>query len=252
MSFFGPESKDKMKIRELVKKTGVSKETIHYYIREGLLRKPRKFGKNVAEYNENHVEQIRIIKALRDNYFLPVPLIKKLLNEKKKLTPQEKLNFRNLSLNFKPMDRLFATGIYGRKTLREATGMGSKWLKKLEDLGIISSEERKGQPYYSFDDVISAKAIVAMTEIDKQLGPEVQFDPLDFKPAIDEFRSIISKHAEKIFESWDELPPSEEVLETVGVLTEMMSGFFYHTYHKIVREEISRHLIEKGKSIKKG
>ena len=71
MPFFEQDSKDKMKIRELVKKTGVSKETIHYYIREGLLRKPRKFGKNVAEYNENHVEQIRIIKALRDNYFLP-------------------------------------------------------------------------------------------------------------------------------------------------------------------------------------
>ncbi|NNL75879.1 MAG: MerR family DNA-binding transcriptional regulator, partial [Desulfobacterales bacterium] len=31
-----------MKISQLVKRTGVPKETIHFYIREGLLRKPRK------------------------------------------------------------------------------------------------------------------------------------------------------------------------------------------------------------------
>ncbi|MBT6613032.1 MAG: MerR family transcriptional regulator, partial [Deltaproteobacteria bacterium] len=53
-----------MKISELVKSTGVSKETIHYYIREGLLRKPRKTGRNVAQYGEEYVEQIRTIKAL--------------------------------------------------------------------------------------------------------------------------------------------------------------------------------------------
>jgi DNA-binding transcriptional MerR regulator len=52
-----------MKISELVKITDVSKETIHYYIREGVLRKPRKTGKNTADYNETHVDQIRTIKA---------------------------------------------------------------------------------------------------------------------------------------------------------------------------------------------
>ncbi len=69
-----------MKISELVKITGVSKETIHYYIREGVLQKSRKTGKNTADYNESHVDQIRTIKALRDNYFLPIPVIKKLIN----------------------------------------------------------------------------------------------------------------------------------------------------------------------------
>ena len=39
-----------MKIGELVKQTQVSKETIHYYVREGLLPRPRKLAKNVADY----------------------------------------------------------------------------------------------------------------------------------------------------------------------------------------------------------
>ena len=54
-----------MKIGELVKRTGVPKETIHYYIREGLLRKPRKSASNTADYTRAHVEQIRLIKELR-------------------------------------------------------------------------------------------------------------------------------------------------------------------------------------------
>ena len=66
-----------MKIGELVKRTGVPKETIHYYIREGLLRKPRKSGSNVAEYTEGHVERILLVKELRDIFFLPIHDIKK-------------------------------------------------------------------------------------------------------------------------------------------------------------------------------
>ena len=73
-----------MKISELVRQTGVSKETIHHYIREGLLRKPRKTGKNVADYNQKYVEKILLIKDLRENYYLPLPVIKKIIRRIKK------------------------------------------------------------------------------------------------------------------------------------------------------------------------
>ena len=60
-----------MKISDLVKRTQVSKETIHYYVREGLVPRPRKFAKNLASYNESYVERIRLIKELQDHHFLP-------------------------------------------------------------------------------------------------------------------------------------------------------------------------------------
>jgi len=66
-----------MKIGELTKITGTSKETIHHYLREGLLRKSHKTKGNVANYNENHVETLILIKTLRDHYYLPLPEIKK-------------------------------------------------------------------------------------------------------------------------------------------------------------------------------
>jgi DNA-binding transcriptional MerR regulator len=73
-----------MKISELVKRTGVPKETIHFYIREGLLRKPRKSGVNAADYNERYVDQVLLIKDLRDNYYLPIPEIKKVIKDFKR------------------------------------------------------------------------------------------------------------------------------------------------------------------------
>ena len=68
-----------MKISELVKKTHASKETIHYYVREGLVSKPKKPGKNVAIYDERCIDQIKTIKRLQDNYFLPLSIIKKII-----------------------------------------------------------------------------------------------------------------------------------------------------------------------------
>jgi DNA-binding transcriptional MerR regulator len=70
-----------MKISEVVKKTKVPKETIHYYVREGLIPKPRKTGKNVANYTEVHVEQILLIKQIQDNFYLPLSLIKKIVKQ---------------------------------------------------------------------------------------------------------------------------------------------------------------------------
>ncbi len=91
-----------MKISELVKRTGVPKETIHFYIREGLLRKPRKSGVNSAEYNERYVDQIQLIKDLRDNYYLPIPEIKKVVKEFNKQSPSDQAVSQFYSRFFPP------------------------------------------------------------------------------------------------------------------------------------------------------
>jgi DNA-binding transcriptional MerR regulator len=105
-----------MKISQLVKRTGVPKETIHFYIREGLLRKPRKSGVNSAEYNETYVDQIKLIKDLRDNYYLPIPEIKKIVKDFRKQSPSDQAVSQFRSRFFRPADRLFTIEIKGRET----------------------------------------------------------------------------------------------------------------------------------------
>lgn len=63
-------------------RTQVSKETVHYYIREGLLPRPPKRGRNIADYNDSYIERIRLIKELQDNYFLPLSVIKKIMKNR--------------------------------------------------------------------------------------------------------------------------------------------------------------------------
>ena len=69
-----------MKMKELESRTGVSRESIRYYIREGLLPQPKKLKRNVAEYGIEHVERTQLIKRLQDEHFLPLKVVKDVLD----------------------------------------------------------------------------------------------------------------------------------------------------------------------------
>ena len=145
-----------MKIRELVQRTKVSKETVHYYIREGLLPKPRKRGRNIADYDESYVDRIGMIKELQDNYFLPLSVIKNILkNQKKSSEGQSFLRIR--SEYFHPVDHLLPNEVTGEDDFRKETGLGRKWLAKMEEWGILTPEIRKGQKVFSQDDITLGK-----------------------------------------------------------------------------------------------
>ena len=47
-----------MKMQDLERATGVGRETIRFYIREGLLPQPERPNRNVAWYDESFVERI--------------------------------------------------------------------------------------------------------------------------------------------------------------------------------------------------
>ena len=58
----------KLKMAQLVEKTGVPKSTILYYIKEGLLPQPQKLKQNVCLYDPEYVERIKFLKFLQQNY----------------------------------------------------------------------------------------------------------------------------------------------------------------------------------------
>jgi len=65
-----------MKMKELEERTGVGRETIRYYIKEGLLDEPKRPKRNVAVYNDGHAARIAVIKRLQQERFLPLNIIK--------------------------------------------------------------------------------------------------------------------------------------------------------------------------------
>jgi DNA-binding transcriptional MerR regulator len=74
-------AKQAFKMAELVRRTGLKKETIHFYINNDLLPRPRKTERNVAYYDESYVESIRLIKELQQKYFLPLKVIKQIVSQ---------------------------------------------------------------------------------------------------------------------------------------------------------------------------
>ena len=234
-----------MKIRDLVERTGVSRETVHYYIREGLLPKPRKRGRNIADYDDSYVERIRMIKELQDNYFLPLAVIKNILKYRKK--SPEGQSFLSLRREyFRPVDQLLPGEISGEEAFRKATGLGRKWLVKMEEWGIISPELRDGQKVYSQDDITLGKLVVQMDEIG--IGVKDGFDAEALKHYRDMFREIVvMSHKYFIEATLGKLSP-EEFSKRIVQGREIMSAFFYHLYRKLSREKYRRilALLESG------
>jgi DNA-binding transcriptional MerR regulator len=230
-----------MKISQLVKRTGVPKETIHFYIREGLLRKPRKSSVNSAEYNESYVEQIQLIKDLRDNYYLPIPEIKKVVKDFKKQSRSDQAISQFYSRFFRPADRLLAKEVVGRDAFREATGLGWKWLDKAEVWGVITPEHRNGEVIYSPDDLAVGKLMVDMDQIG--FGPKDGFDPEDLRHIAEFLKKYLVTVVKKYYENNLEKLTSKEYVERAGQYHEVISLFFFHLYRKFVRQA-ARSLLE--------
>ncbi len=229
-----PNLRAKVKISELSKKTGVPKETIHYYVREGLIPKPRKKAKNVAEYNKGHVERIHLIKQIQDHFFLPLSLIKKIVKHHSK-SPELQSLLELRTEYFRPVDQLLENEIVGEEAFCQTTGLGPKWLARFERWGVITAELRNGQKVYSQDDVIIGKLMVDMDRAG--FGPKDGFDPEYVRGYTEKFREIaVIAHMNFLQTSLDKFTP-EQNLERGIRGRELMSVFFYHLYRKLIREE---------------
>ncbi len=219
-----------MKISELVKRTNVPKETIHYYIREGLLRKPRKTGKNTVSYNESYVDRIRIIKGLQDNYFLPLSEIKQILKQLKKQSPSKQSVIKLLSEYFRPLDYLLSGEIEGEDALTETTGLGKKWLDIMEEYDIISSADNGSGKVYSGDDVAIAKLLVDMDNLG--FGPKDGYDPKLLQYYSDSFSEFILKCSREYYKTHIEKFSAEDFPEKNARYTEILGLFFYYLFRK--------------------
>ncbi len=162
------------KISELSKKTGVSASAIKYYIAQGLLPKPKKTFKNMAYYDEAYISRIKMIKELQAKRFLPLKVIKKVLQADKSATTIKELKiFSSLQGNlFKSLDYSLKVSPVTKTELIRRTGVKLDDLKELERLKFI--EPKNG--LYSEEDIIVVENAVAFRKagFTKELGFKVK------------------------------------------------------------------------------
>jgi MerR HTH family regulatory protein len=61
-----------VRISELSEATGVAVHTLKYYLREGLLMPGRPTSRTRAEYGGEHVERVRLVRALVEHGGVPI------------------------------------------------------------------------------------------------------------------------------------------------------------------------------------
>ena len=67
-------------IRDLERLAGVPRSTVHFYLREGLLPPPKKRGQTLADYGEEHLRLLRLIRQLREEEKLGIKEIRAFLD----------------------------------------------------------------------------------------------------------------------------------------------------------------------------
>ncbi|WP_449353159.1 MerR family transcriptional regulator [Streptomyces shaanxiensis] len=68
-----------MRLAELSERSGVSTATIKYYLREGLLAPGRQINATTAEYDEEHLRRLRLVRAMIQVGRLPVATVREVL-----------------------------------------------------------------------------------------------------------------------------------------------------------------------------
>ncbi|MCF8470274.1 MAG: MerR family transcriptional regulator [Parvibaculum sp.] len=132
-----------MKMKELEAATGIGRETIRYYIREGLLPEPVRPKRNVASYDREHVRRLDLIRRLQQERHLPLALIKTILTSGNGEEPSSFGALMGLEVAMGP---LLADGrTLEAMTIGDAareTGIPLEDIRKFAASGFIRTEKR--------------------------------------------------------------------------------------------------------------
>jgi len=215
------------KMAELVRRTGLKKETIHFYINNDLLPRPPKTERNVAYYDESYVERIRLIRELQQKYFLPLRVVKQIVSQASARISTAEIDLLKLGMSgLLQLQELRRT--HEPMTLDElsaSTGLPEDEILEMESYEIISSvRDSDGRRVYEENDI---KVVEAFAGIRKGgLTAELGFDVEGFKLqsdvigalALEEVTGFVSQLRARFPRDAELLGKiSENAIETVNV-----------------------------------
>jgi len=143
-----------LKIAELVERTGVSRELIHHYLRQGLVPACEQRGR----YDERQLALLRLIRRLRDEFHLPLETIRRVFElfdfEPGRLEPLFELEPLALRLERFVVDEDLGLGrTPTTDELIAAAGIDGSELQGLIDDGIIAPLDDADPPRFTAYDV---------------------------------------------------------------------------------------------------
>ena len=140
--------KKPLRISQLAKMAGVSTATIKHYLKEGLLPQPVKTSPNMAYYDESCVDRINLIKRIQKEKFLPLDVIKRLIDSGESYDEELELGQAIL----KSHKELPSRSVKGSQVAR-VTGYPLDKIIILEEDGLIFPTVKNNVKYYDSIDL---------------------------------------------------------------------------------------------------
>jgi DNA-binding transcriptional MerR regulator len=189
-----------LKMSELAEASGVSAGTIKHYLREGLLggaNEVVRTSRNMAYYPPEYVDRIRLIQRLQEERFMPLRLIRDVLEEdpdraRALIDAEDRILER--ALQRREGERVSAAEVRRRYDLPQNV------LDRLEELAVLTPTSRG----YDADDVQIIEAMVRFRAggYDEALGFTV-YDTLRYREALqplveEEVRTLLDRLAGEV------------------------------------------------------
>jgi DNA-binding transcriptional MerR regulator len=222
-----------LKISELAEQSGVPVATVRHYLREGLLPEPVKTSRNMAYYPPEFVDRIRVIKQLQEERFMPLRVIRDLL-ERDDAEPERLRAMIDLE------DKILERALGGERERVPVSEVGERYdmpkevLDRLAELDVIGH----GRGGYSPSDVRIVEAISRFRAggYDESIGFTV-YDTIRYKEAL---APLVAQEAQVLRERLGDIDPVRalEIVEAgVGPLNDLIAAL--HT--KLLVAELERH-----------
>ena len=184
-----------LKISELAERSGVPVATIRHYLREGLLPEPVKTSRNMAYYPPEFVDRIRLIKQLQEERFMPLRVIRELL-ERGDVEPERLRAMLDLE------DRILERALAGERERVPSQEVRDR--RALQD-AVLQLDQR-----------MCAPGVLVDHALDQPQGHEaVLLQALDQTDALDELGRVVG-HVARGADRLGQQPLAQVVLDRAG------------------------------------
>lgn len=237
-------NKKMMRMRELTSAAGVTKATIQFYIKEGLIPKPIKQSSNSALYTKDHLNDILLIKELQSKRYLPLSVIKEIMMRGAgKLSVDEIHTLVELDGKiFGDIEETPELKPITAKQLAKKTGISLEDIELMERLGVFTPVKKGKKKMFNEDDIRIAECRVKL--IQAGLKPEVGFHigiVKIYKKFIEELVEKESRIILPLFTGKLEVKELAGILETI---TPVVNTFIGIMHKKEIKNLTKRYALE--------
>lgn len=192
-------------MRDLVRLTGLPRETIHFYLTQGLLPRPVKTGRNTAVYGAEHLERLQCIKDLQERHFLPLRAIKAVLEDgaSEGFTQEQEEVLRRVR-SLLPASTLPSTSGEVLVSTLVPTRVSQEDFNAMKQLGFLAVRGRGAQASVSADD---AQLLELWAEVGTLLGPdEPVLTPETLRHYDDAMGALVEREARAYTQLFAQIP----------------------------------------------